>query len=92
MVTVDAAPTGSAFAALAGGGRRAAAALGRTGGDRLRIRLVAEGAARTAEERGAGVADDLDEPLDVLRDAWEHGLPRALGDDAWRPEPHPEEG
>ena len=40
------------------------------------------------EERGAGVADDLDEPLDVLRDAWEHGLPRALGDDLWRPEPN----
>ena len=66
--------------------------LGRTGGDRLRMRLVAQGAAGAAEERGGGVADDLDEPLDVLRDAWEHGLPRALGDDAWRPEPNGREG
>ena len=66
--------------------------LGVTGGDRLRVRLVAEGAAGAAEERGGGVADDLDEPLTVLRDAWEHGLPRVLGDDSWRPEPHGQEG
>ena len=57
--------------------------LGETGGDRLRIRLVGEGATGAAEERGAGIADDLDEPLSVLRDAWDRGLPRALGDDTW---------
>ena len=48
-----------------------------------RTRLVGEGATGAAEERGAGIADDLDEPLSVLRDAWDRGLPRALGDDAW---------
>jgi phosphoribosylformylglycinamidine synthase subunit PurL len=57
--------------------------LGETGGDRLRIRLVGEGATGAAEERGAGIADALDEPLAILRDAWERGLPRALGDDGW---------
>ncbi len=67
-------------------------ALGETGGDSLRIRLVAQGVASTSDERGAGIADDLDTSLDVLRDAWDHGLPRALGDDAWRPEPHAREG
>ncbi len=67
-------------------------ALGETGGDRLRIRLVGEGSPRGADERGAGIADDLDEPLDVLRDAWEHGLPRALGDDGWRSGPTDQEG
>ena len=61
--------------------------LGETGGDRLRIRLVGEGATGAAEERGAGVADELDEPLSVLRDAWERGLPRALGEDAWLARP-----
>jgi phosphoribosylformylglycinamidine synthase subunit PurL len=55
--------------------------LGETGGDRLRIRLAGEGATGAAEERGAGVADALDEPLTALRDAWERGLPRALGED-----------
>jgi phosphoribosylformylglycinamidine synthase len=59
--------------------------LGETGGDRLRIRLVGEGATGAAEERGAGVADELDEPLEILRDAWERGLPRALGDEGWTP-------
>ena len=48
--------------------RRAAARPGPVGGDRLRIRLVGHGATGAAEERGAGVADDLDEPLDVLRE------------------------
>jgi phosphoribosylformylglycinamidine synthase len=56
--------------------------LGVTGGDRLRVRLVGEGATGAAEERGAGVADELDEPLGVLRDAWERGLPRAIGERA----------
>jgi phosphoribosylformylglycinamidine synthase II len=66
--------------------------LGETGGDRLRIRLMGQGSPGAAEDRGVGVADDLDEPLDVLHDAWAHGLPRALGDDGWRPEPHGQEG
>ncbi len=91
VVTVDDAAW-ERFEALAGAAGVPLRTLGRTGGDRLLVRLVPEGAARTAEERGGGVADDLDEPLDVLRDAWEHGLPRALGDDSWRAEPHPEEG
>jgi hypothetical protein len=59
--------------------------LGRTGGDRLRIRLMGEGATGAAEERGARIADELEEPVAVLRHAWEHGLARALGDDDWRP-------
>ena len=67
-------------------------ALGETGGDRLLIRLVGQASPGATEDRGAGVADDLDEPLDVLRDAWEHGLARALGDDGWRPEPREQEG
>jgi phosphoribosylformylglycinamidine synthase len=46
---------------------------------RLRIRLVGEGATGAAEERGAGVADELDEPLSELRNAWLLALPRALG-------------
>jgi phosphoribosylformylglycinamidine synthase len=54
--------------------------LGTVGGDRLRIRLAGVGATGAAEERGAGVADEVDEPLAVLRHAWEHGLPRALGE------------
>jgi phosphoribosylformylglycinamidine synthase subunit PurL len=58
--------------------------VGTTGGDRLRIRLAGEGATGAAEERGAGVADELDEPLEILRHAWEHGLPRALGDEEWQ--------
>jgi phosphoribosylformylglycinamidine synthase subunit PurL len=81
--------------ALAGLARRAGVpsrVLGETGGDRLCIRLVGEGSPRAAEERGAGIADDLDEPLDVLRDAWEHGLPRALGDEGWRSGPYGREG
>jgi phosphoribosylformylglycinamidine synthase II len=57
--------------------------LGVTGGDRLRIRLVGEGATGAAEDRGAGVADELDEPLAELRRAWDSGLPRALGDEEW---------
>jgi phosphoribosylformylglycinamidine synthase subunit PurL len=59
-------------------------AIGRTGGDRLRIRLVGVGATGAAEERGAGVADELDEAVALLRHAWDHGLARALGDEDWR--------
>jgi phosphoribosylformylglycinamidine synthase len=53
--------------------------LGETGGDRLVIRLAGEGATGAAEERGASVADAVDEPLGALRDAWERGFARALG-------------
>jgi phosphoribosylformylglycinamidine synthase len=66
--------------------------LGTTTGDRLRIRLVGEGATGAAEGRGAGVADDLDEPLAELRHAWDAGLPRALGDEAWLAAQHPSGG
>ena len=56
---------------------------GVTGGERLLIRLVGEGATGAAEDRGAGIADELDEPLVELRHAWEAGLPRALGEEEW---------
>jgi hypothetical protein len=59
--------------------------LGETGGHHLRIRLTGVGATGAAEERGAGVADALDESLVALRDAWERGLPRALGEDGSTP-------
>ncbi len=55
--------------------------LGVTGGDRLRIELA--GGAHGLEERGSTRVDLLDAAVDVLREAWEHGLPRALGDDGW---------
>ncbi len=55
--------------------------IGEVGGERLRIRLVGEGATGAAEERGARVADEVDQPLSVLRHAWESGLPRALGEE-----------
>jgi phosphoribosylformylglycinamidine synthase len=54
--------------------------LGTVGGDRLRLRLVGVGATGAAEERGAGVADEIDVALDSLRRAWEQALPRALGE------------
>jgi len=57
------------------------AVLGTTGGDRLAIELVGEGATGAAEERGARVADAVDVRLGDLRHAWEHGLPRALGEE-----------
>ena len=53
--------------------------LGVVGGDRLRLRLVGVGATGAAEERGAGVADELDVALDVLKRAWTQALPRVLG-------------
>jgi phosphoribosylformylglycinamidine synthase subunit PurL len=52
--------------------------LGTVGGGRVRIRLVGVGATGAAEERGAGVADEIDEPLDQLARAWRQALPRAL--------------
>ncbi len=69
-----------ALARLAATHRVACHRLGVVGGDRLRIRLVGVGATGAAEERGAGVADELDAPLFDLRRAWTHGLPRALGE------------
>jgi hypothetical protein len=50
------------------------------GGSRLRIRLVGVGATGAAEERGAGVADELDVALADLRRAWEQALPRIMGE------------
>ena len=75
----------AAFSALADAHGVPVRRLGETGGDRLRIRLAGEGATGAAEERGAGVADALDESLLALRDAWERGLPRALGEDGSTP-------
>ena len=74
-----------ALAALAAEHGVAFRRLGETGGDHLRIRLTGQGATGAAEERGAGVADALDEALASLRDAWERGLPRALGEDGATP-------
>jgi len=56
--------------------------MGRVGGDRLRIRLIGLAATGAAEERGAGVADDVDVPVGALQHAWAAGLPRALGEAA----------
>ena len=49
--------------------------LGLTGGDRLRIELVGEGATGAAEERGADIADPIEVELASLRHAWAAGLP-----------------
>jgi phosphoribosylformylglycinamidine synthase subunit PurL len=54
--------------------------LGSVGGDRVRIGLVGVGATGAAEERGAGVADEIDVPLTELDRAWRQALPRALGE------------
>jgi phosphoribosylformylglycinamidine synthase len=70
----------SELARLASGMRVACRRLGPVGGDRLRIRLVGIGATGAAEERGAGVADELDVHLADLRRAWEQALPRTLGE------------
>jgi phosphoribosylformylglycinamidine synthase len=88
IVTLVEADT-DALAGLAERHRLPLRRLGTTGGDRLRIRLMGEGATGAAEERGARIADELDEPLTVLRHAWDHGLARALGDEAWRPPVEP---
>src|SRR5262249_22745872 len=61
--------------------------LGETGGDRLRIHLAGDGALGLLEERGSASIDLLDAAIEVLREAWEAGLPRALGDDEWRATP-----
>jgi phosphoribosylformylglycinamidine synthase len=78
IVTIDE-HNWSALARLASSRRIAARRLGVVGGDRLRIRLVGVGATGAAEERGAGVADELDVSLDELRRAWTQALPRVLG-------------
>jgi phosphoribosylformylglycinamidine synthase len=57
------------------------AELGTTGGDRLLIELAGEGATGAAEERGSRVADAVEVRVADLRHAWEHGLPRILGED-----------
>ncbi len=61
--------------------------LGTTGGPRLVIELAGEGATGAAEERGSRIADALEVPVEDLRHAWEHGLPRALGWEATAPDP-----
>ncbi|MDP8904364.1 MAG: AIR synthase related protein, partial [Chloroflexota bacterium] len=55
--------------------------LGTVGGERIIIRLVGVGATGAAEERGAGVADEIDRPLDELERAWRQALPRAMGEE-----------
>ncbi|CAN5644778.1 phosphoribosylformylglycinamidine synthase subunit PurL [soil metagenome] len=66
------------LAMLAEEHRLACRRLGVVGGDRLRIALMGVGATGAAEDRGAGVADDIDEPLAELARAWERALSRAL--------------
>jgi phosphoribosylformylglycinamidine synthase len=55
--------------------------IGAVGGDRLVVALVGSGATGAAEERGSGVADEIDIAVADLAHAWEHGLPRALGEE-----------
>ena len=69
----------SSLARLCASHRLAARRLGAVGGKRLRIGLVGVGATGAAEERGAGVADELDVALDELKRAWTQALPRVLG-------------
>lgn len=61
--------------------------LGETGGDRLRIHLAGDGAVGLLEERGSARVDLLDAAIDLLREAWLVGLPRALGDEDWQAAP-----
>ena len=53
--------------------------LGRVGGERLTIELGGAGATGASEERGSRVADAIDVAVADLRNAWDHGLSRALG-------------
>jgi phosphoribosylformylglycinamidine synthase len=53
--------------------------VGTVGGDRLVIGLAGSGSTGAAEDRGGGVADELDVAVDDLRHAWDQGLARALG-------------
>jgi phosphoribosylformylglycinamidine synthase len=68
------------LARLAAGLRVPLRRLGVVVGDRVRIRLSGVGATGAAEERGAGVADEIDERLTELERAWRQALPRALGE------------
>jgi phosphoribosylformylglycinamidine synthase subunit PurL len=54
-------------------------AIGTVAGDRLVVELARSGSTGTIEERGSHVADALDVALSDVRNAWEHGLSRALG-------------
>jgi phosphoribosylformylglycinamidine synthase len=58
------------------------AELGTVGGSRLLVELFGVGATGAAEGRGESVADAVEVTLSDLRHAWEHGLPRALGEEA----------
>ncbi len=58
------------------------AEIGVVGGDRLQVEIAGQGATGAAEERGSRVADAIDVPVTELRHAWDHGLTRALGEDA----------
>jgi phosphoribosylformylglycinamidine synthase len=69
------------LARMASSLRIACRRLGSVGGSRLRIRLVGVGATGAAEERGAGVADEVDLSLAELERAWTHALPRALAEE-----------
>jgi phosphoribosylformylglycinamidine synthase subunit PurL len=70
---------GPAFALLARQFGLPVQELGLVGGDRLTIELARSGATGAADERGSRVADAVEVPVEDLRHAWEHGLPRALG-------------
>ncbi|MEO8229794.1 MAG: phosphoribosylformylglycinamidine synthase subunit PurL, partial [Chloroflexota bacterium] len=56
--------------------------LGTVGGDRLLVELAGQGATGASEERGSGIADAVDVSIADLAHAWEHGLARALGEEA----------
>ena len=53
--------------------------LGSVGGERLLVELVSASVTGAAEERGSRIADALDVRVADLRNAWTHGLERALG-------------
>ena len=75
----DRPPPRSGARAAGPAARAARGTMGTTGGTRLVVELGGEGATGAAEERGSRVADALEVPVEDLRHAWEHGLPRALG-------------
>ena len=85
VVASVAAGDAEALAALAAEHGVAGGGGGEAGGGPRRVPRPRQGATGAAEERGAGVADALDEALASLRDAWERGLPRALGEDGATP-------
>ena len=75
-------PDLAAVRALAGRHGVPLAELGIVGGPRLVIEMYGEGATGAAEGRGSSIADALEVTLADLRHAWDHGLPRALGEEA----------